>query len=176
MREPEKRIREQRTIDATKENLMGLGGKFGCIMKYLGQPIYEEGGGGIETNLFIAPWHEEWVDDDSDIKEASEEDNKFILGWMFDGTSSGIHLEIKYIETRHTLSVHWQGHLVYEEIRGELEAYVPKKDWQEKVNMLYQRARAREKVAQRAEMQEQKAEIEKEKKGFLAKLRERWGI
>ena len=43
---PEKRIQEQRTIEATKKNLMGFAGKLGCIAKNLGHPIIAEYFGG----------------------------------------------------------------------------------------------------------------------------------
>ncbi len=41
MNEKEKRIKEQRSIEAIKKNMMGAGGKLGIVVKYLGQPIIE---------------------------------------------------------------------------------------------------------------------------------------
>ena len=43
---PASRIQEQRTIEATKNNLMGFNGKLGCIAKNLGDPIIAEHSGG----------------------------------------------------------------------------------------------------------------------------------
>ncbi len=46
MSEKEKKIKEQRTIEATKKGFMGLIGRFGVIMQNLGQPIILQSSGG----------------------------------------------------------------------------------------------------------------------------------
>ena len=58
MNEKEKRIQEQRTIEATKKNLMGLTGKIGTIVRNLGQPMISqcEGGTFLDTSYLDDPW------------------------------------------------------------------------------------------------------------------------
>ena len=112
----EKLIREQRTIEATKKNLMGLGGKLGCILRNLGQPIigqYDEGRLFSTTNVdpingetldpfdeleedyikhmgmggMPEPTGDEWGDRDYDIPDT----HTVMYGWHWDGLSQGYH-------------------------------------------------------------------------------------
>lgn len=48
------RIKEQRTIEASKKGLMGFDGKLGCILRNLGQPVisHSENGGMFESSDF----------------------------------------------------------------------------------------------------------------------------
>lgn len=58
MNEQEKKIQEQRTIEATHKGYMGIGGKFGVIMKILGQSIVDmsEGGTVVDTHYMEDPY------------------------------------------------------------------------------------------------------------------------
>ena len=42
MKDAEKRIKDQRVIEANRKNLFGLEGKLGCILKYLGEPLVRQ--------------------------------------------------------------------------------------------------------------------------------------
>jgi len=58
MNEREKKIQEQRTIEATKKGFMGLSGKFGIILKNLGEPIvsHSSGEGSMSSSYLDDPW------------------------------------------------------------------------------------------------------------------------
>jgi hypothetical protein len=56
MNEKEKRIKDQRTIEAVRKGIMGLGGKFGLIIKNMGQPILGQSGGALDTSYLDDPW------------------------------------------------------------------------------------------------------------------------
>jgi hypothetical protein len=201
MYEKEKIIREQRIIEATRKGLMGLDGKLGCILRYLGKPIMTEGGGLFESNEGES-FHDHLFEDDEEksdgewieggdnevddagwrgtsqefagIKKAYDDDGGSQIGWHFDGLSRGMHLEIKYIE--HDLTVTWQGHQVYQENSGQLEMYVPRPEWEHCINKLYPVAKKLENEARKFENEYVKVESQKRKLGFLDTLRRLWGI
>ena len=54
----EDRIKEQRTIEATKKKLMGAGGKIGTVLRHLGQAIIDQSEGGVyaDTHYLDDPW------------------------------------------------------------------------------------------------------------------------
>jgi len=58
MNDQEKKIQEERTIEATSKGYMGIGGKFGIIMKAFGQPMVHmsEGGITVDTNYMEDPY------------------------------------------------------------------------------------------------------------------------
>lgn len=202
MYEKEKLIREQRTIEATRKGLMGLDGKLGCILRFLGKPVLGESGGWFESNegedfhshLFedeggkklgepIESGNNE-VDDGgwrgtsqefAGIRRASEDDGGMQIGWHFDGLSRGMHLEIQYMEERHELAVSWKGYSVYREVAGELHQYVPG-DWEDSVNQLHTSAKKKENVARRFGVEDMKEESYRKKLNFLETLRQLWGV
>ncbi len=177
MREQEKRIKEQRTIEAARKNMMGPSGKIGTICRYMGEPIKEHGGGLVETRYFNAPWYDEINGADSDIPTFDDEDdNIFVLGWFFDGTTNGIHLEIKYTEATHELAARWKGYLVYQEVKGELQAYTPFPEWESKVEQIYKLAKEREKVAKKQYEAEEQEEAERAKESWLESVMRKWGL
>lgn len=170
-----KRAIEKRVIQATDRNLMGAQGKLGCILRNMGQPIYQEGGGFIDTNYLDAPWYEDFSDGNSDIADPEDEDI-LVLGWHFDGLTSGVQLEIRYLDKTKELMASWKGRMVYQEVRGELRAYAPGDEWEGAVDRLYQGAKKRDRVALQREKEEEAAKDMKEKLGFLAALKRLWGI
>jgi hypothetical protein len=211
MNEKEKRIQEQRTIEATKKNLMGLNGKVGMIVRNLGQPIVAQSEGGIftDTNYLDDPWS---MGDDSDgeikggtsdyvqsqipymeidskgtnepVDGAWRSDRNYQsplhvtsqVGWHFDGLSSGIHMEIKYDEYQKELSLQWQGRIVYKERLGELAAYFPMKEWEEKVDYLYGYAFKKQRNDKKDLRKEEIKESKRIKEGWVNKMKEKWGL
>ena len=176
MRDQEKRIKEQRTIEAARKNLMGSSGKLGCICRFMGQPIHEHGGGFVETRYLDAPWYDETNGPDSDIPTLDEDENIFVIGWFFDGMSSGVHMEIKYMDTLHELTVRWKGYLMYREVRGELDVYVPRPDWEGQVESLYKIAKQREQVVKADVAEEQFEESQRQKESWLQRMMQKWGL
>jgi hypothetical protein len=176
MLDNEKRIREQRTIEAVRDNLMGMSGKLGCICRFMGEPIRDHTGSGlVDSRNLDAPWYDERFEDDSFIP-TEEIDKVRVIGWFFDGLSSGVHMEIKYTDLYHELSVRWKGYLVYQEMSGQLMAFVPQPDWKTKVEELYKMARKREQSFKKVEQEEEKATVEESKKSWLQEMLEKWGL
>lgn len=125
MNEKEKRIKQQRTIEATAKNLLGSNGKLITIAKFMGQPIVSHESGGFATEAFgytegqtydfwnldsddadelptIQDMSEEWLDEPlTEEWTTKKRDRKNVhietLGWHFDGLNRGMHLEIKYV-------------------------------------------------------------------------------
>lgn len=95
MFEKEKIIKDQRVNEATRKNFVGLEGKFGTILKYLGEPIigHSQGGGGglFESNSMPDVWEIE--ESENKIPVADLEDNVVEEGMYFDGLRRGIHME-----------------------------------------------------------------------------------
>jgi len=199
MHEQEKRIKEQRTIEANRKKLMGLDGKLGCILKYLGEPLIrqDEGDwfhssryldeedsrrettwGGTPEEIIEQIPTDDWGDLLPDecyrsqpVKYDTEE-----IGMVFDGLSSGMNLEIRYLKQDNLLTVKHEGRLVYREVAGELEAYVPAPQWEDMVNRLFPLAKKREVTAIGEAVQQRREKNRKDKLGFLEKLRTKWGI
>ena len=193
MRKEEAVIKEQRTLEATKKKLMGSEGKLGVILKQLGQPIVSHDmGGGMYSQRFLDPYEIEEEDESLPTMSLGEEatpegwewsmpkDADLVscrqIGWHFDGLSRGMHIEIKYDDISKVLTLHYKGHLVFEETTGDLTAYVPHPDWEDMINRLYAVAEPLKYDKEIEEREEQKELIRKAKKGFLQKLRERWGV
>jgi len=202
----EQKIRELRTTEATRDGLMGLNGKLGTIAKFLGTPIIAQAEGGtfVDTNYLNYGGIYEDVDpyaaptgtpDEINQKIpiwengserpftpewASMPDGKvmdsYFVGWVFDGLSRGIHMEIKYYEETAELRVDYKGFMVYKEIAGDLDAYSPDDEWRDKVETLYKRARALERDDRKLEQIERHEVGLKRKTAFLRKMKERWNF
>lgn len=85
MNEREKRIQEQRTIEATRKDLMGLTGKIGTVLRNLGQPLIEQSQGGtfMDSSYLDDPW-------------ALPSENSF--GELKEGTADYVQSQIPYME------------------------------------------------------------------------------
>lgn len=196
----EHQIKEQRTIEATKKNLVGPNGKLGAILKTMGQPIisHNEGGAYVDSYYLDDPLAE-----DDEIRRAEDFLTKvptidmnseqptgnewgiraepisygiYEIGKIFDGLSRGMHLEIKYTEETAVLICTWKGYIVYRECKGDLTSYVPGKDWEDCIDRLYTVAKRSLRELKEVEFKENVQAAEKEKKSWLDSLRERWGI
>ena len=162
----ELKIKEYRTIEAKKKNLMGLRGKFGYILVAMGQPIILHAeSGGLFSQTFMDDWDVEIKDSsnftpgtpeeimkqiptaDSDfqnIPEGWEWNSESAIevfdeqkaGWHFDGLQRGMHLEITYKESDKNLVVYYKGYLVFKEHAGDLRTYVPHDDWENMIERL----------------------------------------
>lgn len=195
MRKEEIVIKEQRTLEATKKKLMGPEGKLGVILKQLGQPIIShDADAGMYNQTFLelyesiddedewslptiasgeenAPYGWEWSEPkDADFVSFSQ------IGWHFDGLSRRMHLEIKYDDLSKTLTLHYKGYLVFEETAGDLVTYIPNPEWENMINQLYSVAEPIKYKKEIQEREDQKKLVQKAKKNFLQKMRERWGI
>jgi hypothetical protein len=192
----EKVIRERRTSLAVKNNMMGPSGKIGIIVKALGNPIMSQGSSYVDTYYLEDPyadftdteyektlsgqngpvaWQDRILEDESGAGVVSD-DNPNFLGYVFDGLSRGIHIEIQYMRHEHTLKVYYKGYEVYKEIAGELEAYNPFPEWEESINKLYKNAKEKSKEIKEQEFAEFSEAVERKKTSFWQRLRMRWGV
>lgn len=168
----ERAIKESRLYKATRDNLMGVAGKIGQIAKWLGTPVIRQGSGLVDTFYLDDPFK---LPDPEEIKMA-DDDFHSIEGWMFQGLSRGMHLEIKYLFVDKSLTVDYKGFRVYTETAGELESYAPFPEWETLIERLYSQVKERKKsleIVVKAE--EEKSTLEKAK-NFVQMLRFKWGI
>lgn len=113
----------------------------------------------------------EWMERPPTIPESTE-----MMGWHFDGLGRGIHMEIQYMEDNKELLLRYKGTVVYREIAGDLESYVPSDEWEDKVDQL-------SKVAQQIQIKQnsedknaKKKEFSRQKENWLRKMKNKWGF
>lgn len=173
MYEKEKYIKEQRLIEATRKGLTGLEGKLGCILKFLGQPILAHGTGDVTSNPLPDLLGEE---EEEFLPELDEDVEFYEVGVLFDGLSSGLHLEVCYNPEMKEIKVTYKGYLVYREVSGDLDCYVPSREWEGHVDYLYGIAKKKEQASNRQRVEEAKEEKMQMKRGLLERLKTRWGM
>lgn len=176
MFEKEKLVKEQRLSEATRKNLVGLEGKFGTILKYLGDSIigHSQGGGGglFESNPMSDVWD---IEEDESIPTADLDDNVMEEGMHFDGLRRGIHLEIIYKIASKEIAVLFEGYDVYRESEGELICYIPSERWESIIDKLFKIAKGKEVKHKVESKKRNEAEAEKLKSNFLKHLKKAWG-
>lgn len=194
IKDKEKRIREERIIEATRKGLVGFEGKFGVIVSSLGKPIVSQNASaGIFSSTPINLGHEE-IDDDElpvveihDINEPQGSEwtpkrgrrtyaSLSEVGWHFDGLSRGMHMEIWYEPESCEIKVTYKGYLVYKDIKSEIQCYAPFPEWEEKIDMLFELARKIQRKNRELEKQERNEKSEKKKLTWLQRFRLQWGI
>jgi hypothetical protein len=154
MNEHEHKIRDLRTLEAKRKDYMGLRGKFGVILKAMGEPIVRHTAGGgkfysetlledftslendnlptIDTEQRELPDGWEWnMPKNVEMFSTSNE------GWHFDGLSRGCPIEIWFKDDESELKVFYQGNLVYRELGGDLKSFVPAEAWEKMIETLY---------------------------------------
>jgi hypothetical protein len=190
MREHENKIKDLRVLEAKKRDYMGLKGKFGAILKTMGEPIIEHSEGLYSQNVM-----EDYMDieESEDLPTADTEDrdqpegwewkpSKEIdlfqpinQGWHFDALSRGLQLEIWFTEEESELKVTYKGYVVYKEQGGDLKSFVPHEEWQQPIESLYLQAR---KLLRKQQDQQNKSKASKEKtiKGtWIDRMKSLWG-
>jgi hypothetical protein len=176
MHDKEKVIREKRELDAVREGIMGLDGKYGTIVRNLGQPIIAHGGGALYEST-TADYLDIYGEvEEEEIPTIDEDVSVQELGWHWDGLKFGIHAEIRYLIDKKELLVTWQGFPVYAEVQGELEAYNPTGEWQEKLEPVYRMAKRKEAQYRHQVTTEKRQESRAASLSWLEQLRQRWGI
>ena len=174
MNDKEKRIKEQRLIEAAKNNLMGASGKLGSICRYLGEAIKGVGGSLYDSYEYD---FDTWGEEDPDELPTMETDTSvYSMGYLFDGLSRGMHLEIKYLSYEKKLTCHYKGYEVYQEVEGDLRAYAPFDEWEVLIDKLYKITQTTARAKKKQIAKEEKAEKLTYAVGFLQKLKKRWGL
>lgn len=170
----EKILREERTNMAIRNNLIGPSGKLGVIAKYLGSPIIRQGSGLLDVNYLEDIYSRE----EPEGIQSFDANEEYVVceGWVFDGLSRGMHLEIKYIDHQKKLTVSYKGYEVYSEVAGDLLAYAPFPDWENMISRLYDQARNLQKAKKERDNQEAAVKSHAKRMDFLTKMRMKWGI
>lgn len=185
----EKVIREKRTIEATHKNLMGISGKIGVIVKTLGAPIVRQSTGIADISYLDDPYDdftesdfettasgqqgpEMWRDEIKDMGDDFPTEE----GYIFDGLSRGMHLEIKFWHQNQKLEVSYKGYEVFKETAGELYAYAPFDEWEDLISRLYKVAKEESKKQRNYEEAEIGKAIEEKKETFWRRIGRRWGV
>ena len=177
---------EQRRGEAAAKNLSI---KLMAIAKNLGQPILMHGAGGHTTGAkgeyYGFNQHQrldpDWSwslddDDDTDHEIPVLEDSAAEVGVQWDGLSSGMNFQIGYSQTACMLKATYEGFLVYREIKGVLDCYLPSPRWEEKLESLYRMAQ------NRAKLKEKEQTVDNKERGLarltkvLDYLRKQWGV
>jgi hypothetical protein len=101
---------------------------------------------------------------------------QFIIGWIFDGLTRGMHLEIKYMEHNNSLTCHYKGYEVFREIRGQLVGYAPLDEWETWVDRLFIVAKEKRIEKKAVTEQEYSLAAKREKTSWWQRFRLRWGL
>lgn len=176
MNEKEELIKRKRQSEAIQKNLMGLEGKIGFVLKYLGEPIIDQTGmGWHQVGKALDFWY---IPDDEPqgLPTADEDEEPDCIGYYYNALSRGIHMDISYKSYEKKLQLEYKSYPVYCEVDNELEMYVPGEEWENQLDRLYETAKkvAPAKIAKMEE--EEKEEEEREIFKFLKDLRRKWGI
>lgn len=176
----EQAIREERKIEAINKDFMGPAGKIGVIARYLGHPIVYQGTR-FASNRSIEDLTGEcfypYAEDDVDEIPVIEEDVLIeTIGYIFDGLKQAMHIEIKYLNESHSLSVYYKGYMVYMEVAGDLHAYAPFPEWENLIDTLYQQSEKRFKRQKEKEKERIQEESVQKRNDFLHRLRTLWGL
>lgn len=190
MHDKENLVREQRLILATTKNLIGLDGKIGQILKYLGEPVVSESSGAYEStelpDVYDLP-NEETLptgDMEGSIRE---------IGRIFSALKFGVNMELSYlkdslvpvkitefytkwVEMERVMTVSYKGYVVYREVEGELDSYLPDPEWETPLDRIYEtckKIKSETKIDKAAEKAEK---ILADKRGLITRLRDKWGI
>ena len=185
--ELEVRIKEQRLGEATKKGLTGPTGKIGVVLRVLGSPIVsqtedasylnldgEEENEGIpimEVEGVRRPEGPEWSDDPRTATHYGIHE----IGRHFDGLGRGMHLEIFYKDESSEISLYHRGYLVYREIQGDIQCYVPSDEWEGWISSLFKVAKKNQREKKEIEFQERVQSAEKAKQSWVRDIVSRWG-
>jgi hypothetical protein len=189
-------VKEKRLIEATAKNLTGLEGKIGQIIKYMGSPIISQTSNVYEQtscydifpymNVYDTPDEGNLPTEDMDTPLREIGRNLSALKW-------GINMELSYmkeskiqvkisefynkwIDVEKVMTVTYKGYVVYREIEGDLESYLPDDEWEASLDRIYESCKKLKKNAKIDMQEDNKAENKKDKLSLLARLRDKWGI
>lgn len=196
MNDKENLVKEKRLILATTKNLTGLEGKIGQILKYMGDPVISQASGFYEQanwndmypylNVYDMPNNEDLPTEDMDT-------NLIEIGRTLSALKWGINMELSYlresripvkrtelytewVDAQKVMSVTYKGYIVYREISGDLESYLPDDEWETALDRIYEACKKIKKQSKIDKDVERTEEIRNDKLGLIARLRERWGI
>ena len=166
------RVKEARTIEAIKENYMGIKGKIGSIVTMLGSPIISTGGS-LRNENYLDDF---WELDEENIPTFDVDESIYVIGYNFDGLSRGMHFEINYNANLKLLRAFYKGFEVYKEVGGELEIFNPIDEWKSYVESLYKLTKKVRRQNKKVEMEELEKMAEAHKRSFFKEMQDKWGL
>lgn len=158
-------VREHRTAEAVRKNYVGGDGKPARIARALGSPVVNQSGD-------FNPWEDA---DPFSLPTLDEDDTSCVIGWHFDGLRGGVGLEIRHLEFEQKIQIWDRGRLVYAACDRDLECFVPG-EWEERLEKLFEQTK-RVECRRRGDARYAEAvEAKQASLGFLARMREKWGL
>jgi hypothetical protein len=74
------------------------------------------------------------------------------------------------------INVSYNGYVVYKEVAGELERYIPNDEWSKIIDDLYESSIKTDKKMRQKQVEENIVLANRRKKEILEKLKTKWGI
>jgi len=177
MHNREKLIQEQRTIEAMKKGYIGYEGKFAYIAKKLGYPIISQGGGNYNQTFLDDFYDFNDIDDGkNELPIMDENESISEIGMSYEGLQFGKNLTIILLYGNADITVRHESNLVYKEVAGELEGFVPNEIWENHIDQMYEYAKKIEKKKRPLENEDLEKKANKKKKEILDDLKKKWGI
>jgi hypothetical protein len=196
MNDKENLVKEKRLILATTKNLTGLEGKIGQILKYMGDPVISQTSDFYESTNWndMYPYLNVYEDTNKEDLPTEDMDTNLIeIGRTLSALKWGINMELSYLKeskipikrtelytewvnAQRVMSVTYKGYIVYREISGDLESYLPDDEWESSLDRIYEACKKIKKQSKIEKDAERTDEIRNDKLGLIARLREKWGI
>jgi len=166
-------IKEARTTEAMKRGYMGLEGKFAVIAKRLGTAIIHHGSSSFEQTFLPDPFD---MTDENELPVMEEDLSTYELGLQFDGLKQGYNLSVICYFYQREIVCYYEGRVVYKEVSGELEGYVPKPEWEQAIDFFYNEAKRIERLQKPHERKQLIEEANKKKQELLEEFKNKWGL
>lgn len=190
MSDREKRIREQRKLEADNKKYLGKKSKFVMIATIFGDKIISDVGDGEGFEYRDLPdfygdpspsngieWDTGKVHDMPEGARPSSDDMDWghFSGLIYDGLKIGLNLQIIYMIAAEEVTVRYNGDVVYSERLGNLRAFAPDEEWEDHINRLATKAMEIYRKNGPQFNAQKIAEIKQEKALELSWLRKKWG-
>lgn len=170
----EKEVREQRQSEAIKK---GIAKKAAEVARYLGSEIRAPGFGGLEDVGFVQKDYDldVYSEDDNEILETSD-DSFGLIGWSFDALNYGCNIQINLMVEEYRVTVFNNGHIVFDEVAGDLEKYIPDPEWESRIEHWHKNTEKMKNRAKIAEKQLVESQSSKMLQNIKDLLRITWGV
>jgi hypothetical protein len=169
----EKIVQEQRTIEAMKKGYMGYEGKFAQIARKFGFDVVQQGSGAFHQT-FIDDFYE-WGEEE-EIPTMDEDEVIRHLGYNYDGYKNGDDLTVNLNLANAEIKVTFEGNMVYKEVAGDLECFVPNELWELKIEAIYSRVLKNDKSKKKSVRQDLVKRSDAKKNEILKRLKDKWGV
>lgn len=173
----EEKIKNIRVVEASTKGYMGQSGKLLSICRIIGRPThrqYEDDSNGAMGSRYVdlTGFEEEVEEEGLPVMHGSSS----LVGYIFQGQSRGMPIEIKYTEETNKITVYFKHILVYEEEENDLLCYVPSEEWEKRIERLYEECTPVLEEEKKTKKKEVKIMQEQVKMGLLERLKKTWGF